>query len=90
MPLRDYKCVSCEHIWEVLHKTFAAQDKERHNQKCPKCGCKGKFQYASPRNERDFRYIVDCSPTDRADWMPNYKEGNRRYHRAQPHKKKKE
>ena len=88
MPLRDYKCVKCNHIWEVFHKTFSEQDSERENQICPECGGKGKWQYGTPHNEADFKYIIDGSPTDRTDWLPNYKEQHRRYHRANPHKKK--
>ena len=43
MPLFEYKCVKCGHIFEKLHKF---SDKPRA--KCPECGGRGKRQASAP------------------------------------------
>lgn len=43
MPLFEYKCEKCGHLFEKIEKHSASQTK-----KCPKCGGKAPRQFAAP------------------------------------------
>ena len=43
MPLFEYKCGKCGHLFEKIEKHSASQTK-----KCPKCGGKAPRQFAAP------------------------------------------
>lgn len=43
MPLYEYKCVKCGHLFEKIESHSASTTK-----KCPKCGAKAPRQFAAP------------------------------------------
>lgn len=43
MPLYEYKCEKCGHVFEKIEKVSASTTK-----KCPKCGAKAGRQFAAP------------------------------------------
>jgi len=43
LPLFEYKCQKCGHLFEKIEKHSASQTK-----KCPKCGAKAPRQFAAP------------------------------------------
>jgi putative FmdB family regulatory protein len=43
LPLYEYKCVKCGHLFEKIESHSASTTK-----KCPKCGAKAKRQFAAP------------------------------------------
>lgn len=43
MPLFEYKCDKCGHVFEKIEKHSASQTK-----KCPKCGARAPRQFAAP------------------------------------------
>ena len=38
MPIRAYACLKCKEEFEELYTSFAAEEREEPDVKCPKCG----------------------------------------------------
>jgi len=49
MPVFGYKCVQCDHEFEVLYKTQSAVEREEPTEKCPECGSEKKERDEVPK-----------------------------------------
>jgi putative FmdB family regulatory protein len=55
MPLYDYECVKCTHIFEIFHKI----DEDSKNMTCPKCGAKKPKKLVSNIKSHSWSQFLD-------------------------------
>jgi len=55
MPLYDYECAECAHVFEVFHKV----DEESKNIVCPKCGAKKSKKLISHIRSHSWSQFLD-------------------------------
>lgn len=57
MPLYDYKCRACGHVWAVVHSMAVDNAPEELGLTCPVCGSTDVFKFLGGRKTLGIKFV---------------------------------